>query len=788
MRVPFCWLKDYVKVDESAQEVAELLQSVGVPVENIESVGAQISGVVTCKIEKAEKHPEADRLQICQVNTGKDNIQIVTAATNAREGLITAVSLHGAVLADGTKIKRTKFRGVPSEGMFCGCEEIGVDPEFFPEDKREGIVELDPSTPLGVEVQKVLPIVEDVFIIESFANRADQLSIIGVARELAAKVHRPLQMPKILEDFDNASINDEKEDLVTIEDYEACPRFMARLIKDVKVGPSPKWMARRLELAGMRSINNVVDITNYVMLETGQPLHAYNRWKLAGGRLIVRRAGEGEVITTLDGNEQKLPEGTIVIADPEKNVGVAGIMGGLDTEVEDDTAELLLESAAFASGDVRRASLRLGLRTESSSRFEKGLDIERVIFGSQRASYLLGELCGVVESKIVVKSIPNPDKESIVLRSNTLKRVLGVEIVLEKSASILRNLGFEVEILDSGDLKVQVPSFRIDIAEEIDLVEEIARHAGYDNLPNTLPDVTPGSVIFHSDAVEEKFRDMAVSLGLNEVITPSLFGLDTLEKFNIKDDVWQIINPLSEDQRVLRPYIFPSLIEVVNRNLRVRNEDLRLFELSHIYQKDGDKVKEPMRLGLVLSFVGATFFNLKGVIESMAQILGVNLTFQRTDLSWGHPGCSAQILLEGKKPIGWICVLHPVIAKELDIEQPLIFAELDIESMAKAQGVPQYKKISRYPSVERDLALVMAEDVQAGVVSARFKQIGGDLVSSVKCFDVYKGDSIEKGYKSMAFRFVLQSMDKTLTDDDISKFMKKIQKLAEREFQAKVRE
>ena len=788
MRVPFCWLKDYVELHESAEEAAELLQSVGVPVENIEYEGAQVSGVLTCRLDKIERHPDAERLQVCQVSVGEQKLQIVTAATNVYEGMVSAVATHGAVLADGTKIKKGKLRGVMSEGMFCGCSEIGVDPEVLPEEKRvEGIIDLPQDTPLGRPVQEVVPVTEAILMVESFANRADQLSILGIARELAAKLHRPLIMPPVLKDFVPEVINAQGEDLVTIEDYQACPRFMARLIDEVKIGPSPKWMVKRLELAGMRAINNVVDITNYVMLETGQPLHAYDRRHLAGERIVVRRSKPNETMTTLDGGEQKLPETAIVIADAEKGVGVAGVMGGLNTEVEEDTTELLLEAAAFEPGDVRRTSLRLGLRTEASKRFEKGIDLERVIFGSQRAAYLLGELAGKVQPKIVVKSVPAPEPSVINLRLRTVERVLGITYPVEQIVSILKSLEFRVEMTDESTLRVTVPSFRIDIPEEIDLVEEIARHAGYDNLPNTVPDVSQGSVIFHNDAAEELFRDLAIRLGLNEIITPSLYSLDVMKKYRINDDAAEIMNPLSEDQRVLRTRLFPAMTQVVLRNLSLRNNDLRLFELSRVYEKDGDGMREPQRLGIALSYVGADFFNLKGIVEHLASALRLELDYKRIELPWAHSGCCAGVYL-GKKEVGWIGAIHPVLAKELDIEQPLIWAELDIDTLAESKALPQYVKASRYPSVERDLALVMPIDITAGEVCARLKKVGGDLASEVKCFDVYTGDQVPQGFKSMAFRFTLQSMDKTLTDDDISRFMKKIQKFAEHEYKASVRE
>ena len=792
MRVPFCWLKDYVEITESAQEVAELLQAVGVPVENIEREGAEVSGVVSARVESVEQHPDAERLKVCQVEAGSQRLQIVTAAPNVRAGMVTALALHGAVLADGVKIKRGKLRGALSEGMFCGASEIGYDPELLPAEDREGILNLAADTPLGRPIQEVLPLQEEILIVESFANRADQLSILGIARELAAKLRRPLRLPAICQDFRPEDINpSQNSELVTIEDYEACPRFMARLISEVKVGPSPRWMAHRLELAGMRSINNVVDITNYVMLETGQPLHAYDRAHLAGGGLIVRRAQPGEKLTTLDGTEQTLPDSAIVIADAQRGVGVAGVMGGLNSEVEETTKELFLESAAFDNALVRRTALRLGLRTESSKRFEKGIDLERVIFGAQRAAYLLGQLAGRVEPTIVVKSVPTPAPQTVALRTHTLQRLLGLEFTSAQIVEILGALDFQVRQLEEGLFQVQVPSFRLDISQEVDLVEEIARHYGYDNLPCTVPAVQVGAVTYHTDAPEEHFRSLALSLGLTEIITPSLSSGELLRQFRLQEDkCLQIMNPLSEDQRVLRSHLFPFMTNAVLRNLRLRNEDLRFFEISHIYRPSkqaAEGVREPRRLGIALSFAGADFFNLKGIVESLGRSLRLELSFKRETLPWAHSGCCAGVYC-GETRLGWLGAVHPQLARELDLEQPLLWAELDIDRMWELKGAAQYRKRSRFPAVERDLALVVDSQVSAGELLNSFRKVGGALMVEAKCFDVYTGAPIPAGQKSMAFRFVLQSMEKTLTEDEINKLLKKLQKAAEREFKATLRE
>lgn len=784
MRVPYSWLQDYVELPENAHVAATLLQEVGVPVENVESEGAEIHGVLTCRIEEVTQHPDADRLRVCQVNIGEGGmLQIVTAAENVRVGQITAVATNGSLLASGTKIKKGKLRGVMSEGMFCGYEEIGMDKALVPECCLEGIMDFPADLPIGRPVGEVVRLAEDVLIIESFANRPDQLSIIGIARELAAKLHRPLKMPEtqdVTELYGKAPAN-----LVEIADLKACPRYAAAIVEDLKVGPSPEWMARRLESAGMRSVNNVVDITNYVMLELGQPLHAFDLDKVAGPNIIVRRAHPEEKLTTLDGTENTLPANAIVIADPSKPLAVAGVMGGEESEIKDETKRMLLEVACFDCGDVRRASLRLGLRTESSKRFEKGLDISRVDLGCARAVYLLNKYAGRVTG-ICVKGCDIPAPAAVHLREKRLSGLLGVEIERAEVKRILEALEFSVkETADGFDLVV--PAHRQDIAAEVDVIEEIARHFGYDNLPLTIPKSTLQTVTGGDDAFEEWARSVMTRLGLTELLTPSLHSSEFMEKYRLDADPPVIMNPLSQDQRVLRPYIFPFLVETIGRNLRARSTDLRFFEISRVYEKKDDKVAEPYHMAVALSFEGANFFSMKGLLERFLSMAGIKVQCRAGEKSFLHPGCSA-ILTVDDREVAWLGELHPELARELEIEAPVVVAEVDLSLAGERMERGRFQPFSRFPVVERDFAFVVADSVPAGDMSDRILKICGDQATDAWCFDVYKGKGIEPGYKSLAFRVNLQAADHTLTDEEIQRFMKKIIKVMEREFEAKLRD
>ncbi len=784
MRVPYTWLQDYVDLDGSAEEAGHLLAEVGVPVEMIERQGADIQGVLSGRILTVEPHPDADRLRVTRVDVGSGNtLQIVTAAPNVREGQTVAVATHGALLAGGLRIKKGKLRGVVSEGMFCSAAELGMDGEDLPVEQREGILDLDPGIRPGQDIHQVLRLAEEVLVLETFANRPDQLSLLGIARELAAKLGRPLKHPQMWTEPDSDEL---PGNLVEVRDGVGCPRYLARVIHDVRIGPSPSWMVRRLESAGMRAVNNVVDITNYVMLETGQPLHAFDLDRLAGGRVVVRRSEPGERLTTLDGDDHELPPGTLVIADAEKPVAVAGVMGGQHSEIGEDTRRILLESACFHAGDVRRASLRLGLRTESSRRFEKGMDPQRVALGAARAAWLLDSLAGrVCPARVDVGEAEAPPA-GILLRPSRVRQVLGVELPAEKTRQILESLEFGCEPAEGG-LQVRVPSHRQDVQEEADLIEEVARHYGYDNLPVTVPHGEPRGAMAGDDEWEEWVREGMARLGWSEALTPSLHHPDVLTTYRLEVRPLTVMNPLSEDQRVLRPALFPALVEVVRRNLRVRNRDLRLFEISRVFQAREEQVLEPRRLGLALVHPGAGFLELKGALERLAGMAGIRLQVEAGERPWLHPGRSAR-LYSGEVELGWAGEIHPHLGLELDLDTPLVLAEVDLDALETLQRRHHYRPLSRFPAVERDLAFLVTRATPAGTMAERLAQAGGELVESVACFDVYEGQQVPEGHQSLAFRAVLQAADHTLTEDEIQRVLRKMIRVAERDFGGRLRD
>jgi len=522
------------------------------------------------------------------------------------------------------------------------------------------------------------------------------------------------------------------------------------------------------------------------MLETGQPLHAFDLDRLAGERVVVRRSEPGERLTTLDGDDHELPPGTLVIADAEKPVAVAGVMGGQHSEIGEGTHRILLESACFNSGDVRRASLRLGLRTESSRRFEKGMDRQRVALGAARASWLLHGLAGrVCPARVDVGEVDLPPT-GILLRPSRVRQILGVELPADRTRQILQALEFSCEVVEGG-LQVQVPAHRQDVQEEADLIEEVARHYGYDNLPVTVPHGEPQGAMAGDDEWEEWVREGMARLGWSEALTPSLHHPDVLTAYRLEVQPLTIMNPLSEDQRVLRPVLFPSLVEVVRRNLRVRNRDLRLFEISRVFQAHAEQVREPRRLGLALAHPEAGFLELKGALEWLACMAGVRLHIEAQQQPWLHPGRSAR-LFSGEVDLGWAGEIHPNLALELDLDVSVILAELDLDALETLRQRHHYRPLSRFPAVERDLAFLVTLQTPAGTMAERLAQAGGELVDSVVCFDVYQGQQVPEGHQSLAFRAVLQAADRTLTEDEIQRVLRKMIRVAERDFAGRLRD
>jgi phenylalanyl-tRNA synthetase beta chain len=790
LKVPFKWLGEYVDLSGvTPQGLADRLNAVGVLVENVENRNQGITNVVVGRIEEISQHPNADRLRVCQVEVGRpERLQIVTGAPNVAEGNCVPVALEGANLAGGLKIKRSKLRGLESMGMMCSADELAISIKDLPADQREGVLIFPPDTPPGADVLELLGIDEVVLHLEPFANRPDSLSMIGIAREVSAALGRALK--PIAHDCEETGAEASAQIAVRIDDRSLCPRYTARVIEGVKVGASPLWMAGRLQAAGMRSVNNVVDITNYVMLESGQPLHAFDLENIEGGRIEVRAARAGEKMMSLDGVERQLDERMLVIADGARPVAIAGVMGGLDSEVSDATTRVLLESASFNPASVRRTSTRLALRSESSRRFEKGLDWHGVDAASRRACHLLEKYCGGRVSRGVAEDgVAAPEAARVSVRPSRVARILGTAIPEPQIASILRGLQFHVDAESAERIEVTVPTWRPDVRREEDLIEEVARHYGYDNIPARLP----GGVTYHGrtseiDRDEEEIRDILVELGLFEAITLSLLHPIKYERIAMRStgDV-KVVNPLVADQAQIRTTLLPHLIESVMHNLNARAEHVELFEISKVYRQ-GETARsvptEQRRLAVVVAGRKngrpLDFYHAMGVVQGLFRRLRIPIKgepFESEAPSTFHPGKTARLRMVGggaETNLGVIGALHPAVLEVLDTETEIVAAELDLDlilSVLREQGWVQYRPISRFPEVSRDLALVVADEVPSGRIEEEMWRSAASSLVSVRCFDVYRGKQIDEGHKSMAYSLTFQQPDRTLTDADIEKLM-----------------
>jgi len=785
LRVSLKWLREFVEIDLPPEELAEQMTLAGLAVEAIHYPGKDIQKIYTGRIVKIEPHPNADKLVICRIFLGAgEPVQIVTGAPNVEEGQVIVLAVEGARLTGGLTIKKAKFRGVESRGMLCSWQELGFDPKYIPPDQAHGIMVLPPDTPVGTDAKPLLGLDDVILELEITPNRGDCLSMLGVAREVAAILNRPLRYdpPQVAE----LAQGIEGRTRVDILHPELCSRYVARLFTNVRLRPSPLWMQERLRAAGVRPISNIVDITNYVMMELGQPLHAFDYDRLREGRIIVRTAKAGETLVSLDGVTRKLTDEMLVIADAAAPVAIAGVMGGLETEVTEKTVNVLLESAHFNPTSIRRTSKALGLRSEASVRFEKGIDREGCLPAAARAAQLLRQIqAGDVVAGAVDNYPGRRAPEKIVLRPARVNHVLGTALTGEEISRTLSRLHFKVNEVGE-ELLVNVPSYRNDVHQEIDLIEEVARLYGYNRIPGTLPcGVSTLGVRTRDRALADQVKEILVGCGLTEVVTFSFINPAVFDRFNLPAqsslrEAVKLQNPLSEEHSVLRTWLLPGLVEVLRRNFHRRVTNGAVFELGRVFFPRSRALPEE-RLMLAAAGTGkiaggwnargltVDYYFLKGVFETLAARIGLHFSFAPVNNHPSfHPGRTARIF-SGEEELGILGELHPDVLENLELTGRVVACEMDFTKItALAQERRQHTPLPRFPAVERDLAVVVPRDVPAQAVEEIIKRAGGPLLHSVSLFDVYEGEQVKKGFRSLAFALKFLAGDRTLTVEEVA--------------------
>ena len=792
MNTSLSWIKTYVPdLDVTAQEYTDAMTLTGTKVEGFTELDADLDKIVIGQIDKIEKHPDADKLIICQVNIGTESVQIVTGAPNVKEGDKVPVVLDGGRVAGGhdgkmtpggIKIKKGKLRGVESFGMMCSIEELGSTREMYPEAPEYGIYIFPEDAVVGESAVKALGLDDVVFEYEITSNRVDCYGVLGIAREAAATFQKKF-CPPIVE----VKENDEKASdyvKVTVEDPELCPRYCARVVKNVKIGPSPKWMQRCLASNGIRPINNLVDITNYVMEEFGQPMHAYDLDTIANQEIVVRRAGKDEKFVTLDGQERIMDENVLMICDGEKAVGIAGIMGGENSMITDGVKTVLFEAACFDGTSIRLSSKRIGLRTDASGKFEKGLDPNNAQAAIDRACQLMEELgAGEVVGGMVDVCSETREPSRVKFEPEKINKLLGTSLTKEE---MIDYLGRVELAYDEKTDEIVAPTFRQDIHCNADVAEEVARFYGYDKIPMTLPtgEATTGKLPFKL-RIQEVARDIAEYCGFSEGMSYSFESPKVFDKLCIPKDsdlrkVITISNPLGEDYSIMRTSTLNGMLASLSTNYNRRNKDVRLYELGNIYLPKSLPITElpDERTMFTLGMYGnGDFFDMKGVCEEFFEKIGMKkkVTYDpNSEKPFLHPGRQANMIYEGKV-VGYLGEVHPSVADNYSIGEKAYIAVIDILDILEFAGFNhKYTGIAKYPAVTRDLSLVVPHAVLAGQIEEIFDQRGGNILESYQLFDIYEGAQIEKGFKSMAYSLVFRAHDKTLGENEISAVMKKI--------------
>jgi len=823
MKASLQWMNEYVPVDMNrpAQELADELTQAGIPVEDVIAMDNGIKKIYTGKIVEITKHPDADKLQVCQVECLTEEgepvtKQIVTAATNVAVGQIVPVAYHKSRLADGTEIKKGKLRGVVSEGMFCSVAEFGISSDLVLPEEAQGIYIFPEGTPIGLDVKDVLGLNDTVYEFELTANRADCFSMVGLSREFGVMTNQKALFPVIMVNENGESI--EGKASVSIEADDLCTRFTARVVTDVKVEPSPLWMQNRLRNSGIRPINNVVDVTNYVMLELGQPMHAYDYDHVKGHKLVARRAKNGEVLVTLDGSKRELNDSMLIIADAERPVGVAGIMGGFDSEVTNETTTVMFEAAVFIGPSIRRTAKALGMRSEASGRFERGVNHKYTAYAIDRAAQLLQQICPTCKVDVgVIDVYKNPvEQHTVTFTAEQINDYLGTNIEKDEMIRILTALEFVVT--EEGDkLSALVPTWRGDVTVMPDIAEEVARIYNYDNIAPTIPvAVLSSGGMTPKKALTKQVTHALAKLGMTQIITFSFMHKDGLTNMMLPEGdsrytAIPILNPISEEFPYMRTTLVPAVIDAAKRNIAQQNKDLWLFETANVYEPKALPLTEvpherPMACGILMGKVNQAawnqserttdFYDVKGIVDALLAELGItefkihryqkeivdyynvsedyyrksldrHVTFKRLYEEYYHPGVSAYYTVDGIK-IAQYGELHPQVSKNFDLPGKVYMFEIDLEAVLSLTIPPfRYTSFSKFPGTSRDLAIVAPVSVSSGEILSIIKEHGGEYLESASIFDVYEGEHIEAGYRSLAYNLQFRSMEGTLNDEDL---------------------
>ena len=793
MNTSLSWIKAYVPdLDVTAQEYTDAMTLTGTKVEGFEKMDADLDKIVVGQIDKIEKHPDADKLIICQVNIGTESIQIVTGAPNVKEGDKVPVVLDGGRVAGGhepgqrvaggIKIKKGKLRGVESNGMMCSIEELGSNRDMYPDAPEYGIYIFPEDTEVGADAIEVLGLHDVVFEYEITSNRVDCYSVVGIAREAAATFHKEFCPPVVTATGNDEDVNDYIK--VTVKNTDLCPRYCARVVKNIKIAPSPEWMQRRLASVGIRPINNLVDITNYVMEEYGQPMHAYDLDTIANHEIIVRTAEADEKFTTLDGQERQMDEDVLMICDGEKSIGIAGIMGGENSMITDDVKTMLFEAACFDGTNIRKSSKRVGLRTDASGKFEKGLDPNNAQAAIDRACQLIEEMgAGEVVGGMVDVYGKKKEPVRVPFDPEAINNLLGTEIAEEDMIGYFKKIDLEY---DKEKREVIAPTFRHDLFRMADLAEEVARFYGYDNIPTTLPrgEATTGKLSFKL-RVEEIARDIAEFCGFSQGMTYSFESPKVFDKLLLPEDsplrqTVDIVNPLGEDYSVMRTTSLNGMLTSLATNYNRRNKNVRLYELGNVYLPKALPLTElpEERMQFTLGMYGdGDFFSMKGVVEEFFEKVGLHKkeTYDpNAGKTYLHPGRQANIIYDGTV-VGYLGEVHPDVADNYGIGTRAYIAVIDMpEIVKKATFDRKYTGIAKFPAVTRDISMVMPKEILVGQVEEVIEKKGGTYLESYALFDIYEGEQIKKGFKSVAYSIVFRAKDKTLEEAEITSAMNKI--------------